>query len=420
MKITSLQSANKILMKYVPLAKTLTGKNLTLDRTMELLKIVGNPHNKLKVIHVAGTSGKTSTSYYISKLLTLTGKKVGLTVSPHVDSITERIQINGTPISEKKFCKYLEEFLGKIKNENPTYFELMIAFAYYVFAKEKVDYAVMETGLGGSQDSTNVSQKEDKVCVITDIGYDHMNILGNTLKEITSQKAGIIWNKNQVIMYKQKPEILNEVEKRTKEFAAKLTLVDYHKEKQFKFFSTLPTFQQRNWTLARKVLEFIVKRDKLKKIGNSELAKSVEIQVPGRMETVIFNGKKIIMDGAHNEQKMKAFVNSLKSRYPTTKFNFLLAKKEGKECEDVIKTLKPIMNNLIITTFETTQDMPIVSMDPNIILGICNKYKVKNVQILPNNKNALKKFTELDGENFVITGSFYLLSQIRKSMNKNG
>lgn len=117
----------------------------------QLMELLGNPQDSYAVIHVAGTSGKTSTAYFIRGLLQTAGKKTGLTVSPHIRSITERIQIDGRPISDELFVSYLNQLLEKVENSplTPTYFELLVALAYLVFREEKVDYAVIETGLGG-------------------------------------------------------------------------------------------------------------------------------------------------------------------------------------------------------------------------------------------------------------------------------
>lgn len=146
--IENFAEARKVLSAFVP-----TGKPApyTLNRMFRLMKLLGDPQENYHVIHVAGTSGKTSTSYYLAALLAKSDKKVGLTVSPHVDEVNERLQINLKPLSEKDYTKALSEFLEIIHKAriNPTYFELLIAFAFWEFARQKVDYAVVEVGLGG-------------------------------------------------------------------------------------------------------------------------------------------------------------------------------------------------------------------------------------------------------------------------------
>jgi dihydrofolate synthase / folylpolyglutamate synthase len=265
MKIDSISSAEKILQEYIPKVSIYSGDNMTLDRMWPLLEALNNPQDKLKVIHVAGTSGKTSTSYYIAQQLIKSGKKIGLTVSPHVDKITERVQINGKPVSDKRFCKDLGIFLDLVSKSgvSPSYFELLIAFVYWVFDKEAVDYAVIETGMGGLLDGTNVAQREDKVCVITDIGFDHMHILGNTLSEIAQQKAGIIHNNNSVYAYDQNTEIDNTIRTRSQEMSAHLKTFNFTELEGLKteVVAALPDFQKRNWLLAEEVTKSIANRD---------------------------------------------------------------------------------------------------------------------------------------------------------------
>ena len=205
MNIVNIDQAIAELQKYVPAVARYSGDDMTLDRMWPLLSAVGNPHKKLKTIHIAGTSGKTSTSYYIAALLKASGQRTGMTVSPHVDSITERLQIDGSPVSDDLFCSYLSEFLDLITDVDPqpSYFELMIAFVLWVFARENLDYVVLETGMGGLFDGTNVVTRSDKICVITDIGLDHTQILGNNVEQIAAQKAGIIHKGNHVFTYKQ-------------------------------------------------------------------------------------------------------------------------------------------------------------------------------------------------------------------------
>lgn len=136
----------------------------------------------------------------------LSGAKVGLTVSPHIVSIAERVQINGLPLDEESFCRYMSEFLQKIEDSKfgtPSYFEVMMVFALWVFDKEAVDYVVVETGLGGLHDSSNICRREDKIFVITDIGIDHTHVLGSNIESIAWQKAGIVAPGNHVIMHSQ-------------------------------------------------------------------------------------------------------------------------------------------------------------------------------------------------------------------------
>lgn len=422
--ISNIQQANERLAAYVPQVKELLGKDVTLERMTPLMELLGNPQDELKIIHVAGTSGKTSTSYYIASLLHASGKKVGLTVSPHLDSVTERVQINLNPLSEIEFCKALSEFLELIKPANPipTYFELLIAFVYWYFAKANVDYAVMETGLGGLHDATNVAGNADKVCVITDIGFDHMHVLGDKLHEIAAQKAGIIKPKNHVLMYKQDDEVNKVFEQVSTKNKAKLTVIDELAERTNMMIpedlNSLPLYQQRNWLLSYKVWEFIEQRDGLSAPRWDRILETLHQKVPGRMDTLIIGNKTVIMDGAHNEQKIHAFVDSFKKLYPHKKSAILLALKEGKEYESVLPLLLPICSSMIITSFDALQDLPISSIKPEELATAASKAGYKNVVTESDPIKAYEKLSEMPDEILLIIGSFYLLSCIRPLIMK--
>src|SRR5581483_7745687 len=160
----------------------------TLDTINAVMELVGNPQDKVKVLHVAGTSGKTSTAYYLASLLKANGASVGLCVSPHLIEVNERVQIDLKPLPERDFCDGLGQFwdLATSTGLKPSYFEMLVAFPYWEFARRGLDYVVMEVGVGGLLDGTNVVHSENKVCIITDIGLDHTKLLGDTIPEIAA------------------------------------------------------------------------------------------------------------------------------------------------------------------------------------------------------------------------------------------
>lgn len=161
-----------------------------LGNTEALLSILNNPENKFKSIHIAGTNGKGSTSHYLAAILQCAGYKTGLYTSPHVKDFRERIRLNGQMISKAYVVKFVEEELPKFSKVDASFFELTVAMAFKYFAEKKVDVAVIETGLGGRLDSTNVIKPD--LSIITNIGYDHTDLLGDTLAKIATEKAGII------------------------------------------------------------------------------------------------------------------------------------------------------------------------------------------------------------------------------------
>ena len=186
-----------------------------LETTLRLMAHVGNPHEKLRAIHVAGTNGKGSTSHLIAAALQASGLKVGLFTSPHLVSLTERIRINGKPIEEAAVARFVEqnrEFLDKIQ---PSFFETMTTLAFAYFVQEGVDIAVVETGLGGRLDSTNVLTPV--LSVITNIGLDHTEFLGHTLTQIAREKAGIIKPNVPCVIGETHPQTMNVFLERAKE-----------------------------------------------------------------------------------------------------------------------------------------------------------------------------------------------------------
>ncbi len=420
MKIKDMTEAQAALEAYYGITEKVMGKDITVERMQRLMSHLGNPERKLKVIHVAGTSGKTSTTYYIAALLRAAGRKVGHTVSPHVDSLTERVQLNGSPVGEEVFCKYLGEFLPLLEDapETPTWFECLIAFAIWVFVQEKVDYAVLETGLGGLGDATNVTERADKLCVITDIGFDHMQILGHTLGAIAHQKAGIIHDGNTALMYEQDGEVMQVVRYWVSqhEGAELLTFSQARLQQAYKgtFEADLPLYQRRNWLLAFAAYMFLAKRDELRVVSTRVLQTTQKLQVPGRMDVRKVGGKSIIMDGAHNGQKMAAFIQSFTQQYPHRKVPVLLALKQGKEVNDIAPLLRTIASVVIVTTFSKMQDLPIISIEPEIIAKALREHGIADVVTELNQHVAYVRFLEGVSEVGVITGSFFLLGELRE------
>lgn len=178
-----------------------------LENTLRLMAHVGNPHEKLRAIHVAGTNGKGSTSHLIAAALQAAGYKVGLYTSPHLVSLTERIRINGTPISESEVAAFIEKNKAFLDETGPSFFETMTALAFACFVAQEVDFAVIETGLGGRLDSTNVLTPI--LSVITNIGLDHTEFLGNTLPKIAREKAGIIKPGVPAVIGESHPQTMN-------------------------------------------------------------------------------------------------------------------------------------------------------------------------------------------------------------------
>lgn len=407
--------AEQVLAAYRPDVKEFLGKDITLERMRPLMRALGNPEQQLTVIHVAGTSGKTSTASFIAKMLQLTGSKVGLTTSPHVDSLLERIQINLKPLPEKVFCQELSGFIKKIHDVSPTptYYELLVAFAYYYFHKASVDFAVVETGLGGLHDGTNVAQNPDKLCIITDIGFDHTKVLGDTLPAIASQKAGIIHKGNHVVMFNQAEEVMRVFRERCTTVGAKLEVVDPAIIDDFRFPATFPLYQRRNWTLAWAAYQWLANSLNLPVIDQTIIAESRVAHMPGRMEVLTHEGQTIVFDGAHNAQKMTAFVQSFQALYPGVKPAVLLSVRDRKDFTDLVTKLFPLATKLILTSFHVSQDIEHRNAHLSELADFCRANGYNDVVIEADQHKAFLQLLSEPADVKVVTGSFYLIQQLK-------
>ncbi len=411
--IHNIDEANAALAAFTP--KDGAKIAYTLERMRSLMTYLGNPQNKLKIIHVAGTSGKTSTCYYVAALLKSAGQKVGLTVSPHVDKVNERIQINLAPLKEQEFCSELTDFLELIDASRitPTYFELLVAMAYWQFAKQQVDYAVIEVGLGGLLDGTNVISRTDKVCVITDIALDHISVLGNTLPEIAAQKAGIISKENAVFTYVQAPEISDTIKRQCEEQLASLKLLNPDDINQS--FEFLPLFQQRNFGLAKKAVDYVLDRESLAELNDSDLLEAARIRIPARMEILNYKGKTIILDGAHNAQKIQALASSVRAQFKDSPIAALIgfAANRDYRLEPSIRGLTGLAEHIIATSFASGQDLLHKSVAPEAIVDICRRQGFNGAENVPDLNQALASLLKRPEKVLLITGSFYLLYNLR-------
>ena len=198
------------------------GIKLGLEHTKNLLKFFDNPHEKFLTIHVAGTNGKGSTCAYIERILRYSGYKVGLYTSPHLFNFNERIRVDGLPISDQEIVSFLDNSFKEINKIGSTFFEVTTVMAFDYFCKKKVDIAVIETGLGGRLDATNVINPV--ISVITSISMDHTEILGDSIEQIAKEKSGIIKEKTPLFVYKQDSNILDVFEKNRLKINIHLTL----------------------------------------------------------------------------------------------------------------------------------------------------------------------------------------------------
>lgn len=435
----SLADIELYLQKYIPNAALVRFPGEEgIIRTKEFLKLLGSPQNTIPCIHVAGTSGKGSTSFMISSFLHALGFTVGLHLSPHLLDIRERSMINNTLLDEKKYIRYFEEIVPAIEKMRSstygaiTYFEVMVGFIYYVFAKEKVDYIVVEVGLGGLYDGTNVIERQDKLSIITKIGFDHVKVLGNTLTAITHQKAGICMTNGDIIAIHQFKTAEKEIKNIVREKNAHLHMIkrtdirrvvlkdgktyfDLKWNDEVYANITIGLFgrhQAENAALALGALFHLGERDGFEvDMGKIRECASI-LRFKGRMDMLTYNGQRIILDGAHNEQKMKAFIKAVGQISPHKKYTFLIAFKKGKDYIKMVKLLTPFAEKIGITTiFSTNPDFSHFSTDPQLIEQRLRKEGFRN-SVIVNGVEGMRSFINKSKTDVIITGSLYLLGDV--------
>lgn len=447
MKINSFTRAQKYIYEFIPKGKAQFPGELGLKRAKHFLTLLDNPQEKIKVIHLAGTSGKGSTAYLTSLMLKSLGFKVGLHISPHLNDIRERVQINNKLISQKKFVYYLNQItplISKMKASpfgQLTYFEIMTGLAFYIFYKEKVNYAVMETGMGGWYDATNVVKHPSKLAIITRIGLDHTGVLGNTLSDIALQKAKIIQPGNPVIAIQQKPHVQKLISKIARQQKSKLSIIkpgnnffsvivglkqtgfDYQFQKlklnSIKL-SMIGFHQAENCSLALTALTILSRRDKYVLDENKIRSALLKANFPGRLEIIKRGNKSIIVDGAHNPQKMASLTKALKTLFPGCKFNWLIAFKRGKDYHKMLKQILPLAKQIFITRFfASNQDLLSLSEKPANITLKLKKLGFTKYKIINNSKEALKRAFRQPDKYLIISGSLYLIAELYGFINNN-
>ena len=296
-----------------------------------------NPHKKFKSIHIAGTNGKGSTAHMLASVLQEAGFRTGLYTSPHLKDFRERIKINGKMISKNEVTDFVKKNKIVFEKIKMSFFEYTVAMAFDYFAKSKVDIAIIEAGLGGRLDSTNIIQPE--ISIITNIGYDHINLLGNTLEKIAKEKAGIIKEKTPIIIGRTQFQT-NAI---FKDFAKKKNAPIYFSSKKTKIKCDLTGhYQSENINTTIKTLNILDWKVNQENITNglNNINKNTNFQ--GRWQTLCKNPL-TICDTGHNEDGIKNIVKQIQSlKY--NKIHFIFGTVNDKEIDNILKLLpkKPI------------------------------------------------------------------------------
>lgn len=409
-KISSLDEVVAYLLDH---ASDLT-RDYQLDRMRLVLGALDNPQEKVRAVHVAGTSGKTSTSYFMRALLEAGGQRTGLTVSPHIVAVNERVQIAGQPIEEEKFLSYFNRFLIILEQANlqPTYFESLVALAYWIFAQENLDYMVIETGFGGLLDGTNTIQRADKVCVITNIGLDHTHILGDTVEKIAFQKAGIIQPHNYALVRSQQESVMEVFREQARKQQATLHEVSSTEAPDF-----LPEFQYQNWAMAYATYEYLRERDGLPELTDDSLELAAHHTPPGRGEVYVIGEKTIILDGAHNPQKLEALIHSLQMQgFQSAAVLANIVEAPDTKLDGCIAEIRKFATHLIVPEFRVGQD--IMNRHSFAAEYVMEHADGMSVEVAADIHQGLKTLLARPESTLLITGSLYLVSLLRPQILK--
>ncbi|RJP62199.1 MAG: bifunctional folylpolyglutamate synthase/dihydrofolate synthase [Ignavibacteriales bacterium] len=403
------------------------GIKLGLEKPKQLFSHLSNPQNNLKCFHIAGSNAKGSVSSFITSILMEEGYKVGLYTSPHYVKFNERIRVNGQMITDEYIMSFMNELDEYININEPTFFELTTAMAFKYFAEQKVDFAVIETGLGGRLDATNVI--DPIASVITTISLEHTNILGHTLKQIAYEKGEIIKRGRKsfigLLTAEAQNVLINKANSVNSELYNLREVLQINKDsvtliegsKKINLYSTplIGNYQLKNAALAIHTVINSISFKSYQSIYSGILNVIKNTGIQGRYE--IFNeNPKIILDSSHNEEGINNFISEFKNEkdnYNNREVIFGVMK--DKDIKKMLLQFDNIFDKINITTFEYERAATIEQ-----IKDIADSIGVK-VNLIPDPVEYILRFkTETGKKCLVVLGSIYLLGQIKsKLMNKN-
>ncbi|PRR81935.1 bifunctional folylpolyglutamate synthase/dihydrofolate synthase [Clostridium vincentii] len=413
------------------------GSNYGLERTYRLLEILGNPQDKLKLIHIAGTNGKGSTTAMVTALLRGKGFKVGMYTSPYLEEFEERIQINGQNIPKRRLGQLIDkvkEAVDMVVLENlnhPTEFEIITCLMFLYFYEEKIDYGVIEVGLGGRLDSTNIITPI--VSVIASISYDHINILGNTLEEIAYEKAGIIKEGVPVLVYPQEKNVLQVIKKKALTMNSKIYMINkedgrfvrmVNEEKIYQVVEVdlkgeilqinlplLGEHQITNLLLALRTYEVICKKENLE-FNEEKVKESIaSVKWIGRLE-VMMRDPLVVIDGAHNIQGIKALAQNVKKYFKYNNMYLLLGILADKQVHEMVCEITPLAKKVIALTPLSDRAELAEDLKKEVMLYNTNCIAEESYE------RALEMaLVEADRDDIIlISGSLYMIGDMRKKI----
>lgn len=405
-----------------------------LHNTVQLCEAIGNPHKKFKSIHIAGTNGKGSTASMLAAILQEAGYKTGLYTSPHIKDFRERIRINGEMIDKNFIVDFVERTKKLTEDIQPSFFELTVAMAFEYFAKEKVDIAVIETGLGGRLDSTNVISPI--LSVITNIGFDHVQILGNTLPEIAFEKAGIIKKNTAVVIGETLPETLPVFLKKAQEETAAVHLASEEFIVEYIDSSgDLLLCNVRNVSTnvveklrldltglyqTKNICTVLSAIGVLKELGiaisESNIHHGLEnasaiTGIKGRWQ-VLETKPALILDVAHNEDGIKQILIQLRHSYPSSTYHFVLGFVNDKDVDKVL-SLFPVNAKYYFTNAHIPRALPATELQK------AASEKLLEGKAFDDVNDAVKeaRLQAMAQDVIMVCGSFFIIAEIESTVS---
>ncbi|HRD57657.1 MAG TPA: folylpolyglutamate synthase/dihydrofolate synthase family protein [Ferruginibacter sp.] len=399
-----------------------------LHNTLALCEALGNPQQKFKSIHIAGTNGKGSTSHMLAAILQQAGYKTGLYTSPHIKDFGERIRINGNMIAQQFVVDFVERTKKITASIEPSFFELTVAMAFEYFAQQQIDIAVIETGLGGLLDSTNVITPE--LSVITNIGFDHVNILGNTLEAIAFQKAGIIKKNVPVVIGEYLPETKPVFEAKAKQenapivFANNLFEIENAQQQNLLHCTVKDTgnFKSSDFDLdltgayqLKNLKTVLASVKQLNELGYNISDEQVRIAfsqvkqltgMRGRWD-ILQTNPTVIQDVAHNTDGIKQVLEQLNNYYPQSKIHFVLGFVKDKDVAHVLE-LFPKNAGYYFTNAHIPRALPAAELKELALEKALTGNCFDNV----NDAIASAKANALNNDVVMICGSFFIIAEI--------
>lgn len=403
------------------------GSKPGLSRTEHLLSLLGNPHKKLRFVHVAGTNGKGSTSACIASILREAGYKVGLYTSPYINIFNERMQINGDMISDNELCElceYIKPFSDSMTDDPPTEFELITALAMEYFCRNNCDIVVLEVGMGGELDSTNVIDSPE-AAVICAIDLDHTSFLGNTVEKVAQAKAGIIKNGTTAVLYDCEKTVYDVFESKCGKVGAKLVTAGFDKienvktslryvEFDFGRYKGLRlglsgSYQPKNASVAIAAIEIL--RKKGYNISDENIYNGLRnVSWPGRFE-ILGENPVFVLDGAHNPHGMKATVDSLKNHFGDRKIVFLVGAMADKDVKGMMSMLLPLADSFIALKPNNPR-----AMEAQALAELLSQLGAK-AEAAPTFSSGVKTALDRAGKDGIAAclGSLYFSGEIRQA-----